>query len=562
MFGIFLIASTFSAVENYEMKDIACHDVIEETVDLHQRWFAEPNGKSGRCLDKHGMEYLESDTVRSCSGCITFQCVGMFEPSAHRQEYFWSISSESDVDQRCCLSCEGKVFPEGTDMGATETEVGNCTTEVSTICLYNPASGQGEITEAHSLKDCCLDSDGLHQIATEVMEPSTCSTRECKSTSNHRGHASPYWVTTRSFPDCNCCHLEGTMVPPGGWILTNNTLNLTCCEGKLLVETLSQCKIEALTYQLDTSGSMSGSMPIWKNVAVNLIEEMNLRKVNIDRNYLFSYVTSVTSILETQDYQVFRDKVQNWNSFGGGTELTFAGLKHAISQVNKNAFVCVWTDEIGDDTNDATLKAEIIDLKSKTNSEIFFMVVANKDPNAPAPTPWPVPSPAPAAVPPPWGPPAPAPTPWPTPSPAPAPWGPPLPATITPPPWSDYFGFTTTTYPGNTPPWYNYYSYNYGKVRRDNDETEITEDNPNSLNESGEANDYDYELNDAAGEDRLIKREIEDNNPDDIPSKKRVLLNDFQSRLGEIGHVMDITNDPNVISKVIDIMKKAAICNQ
>ena len=46
-----------------------------------------------------------------------------------------------------------------------------------------------------------------------------------------------------------------------------------------------------------------------------------------------------------------------------------------MEQVNKNAFICVWTDEIGDDANDAALKGDILNLKAKTNSEIFFMIV-------------------------------------------------------------------------------------------------------------------------------------------------------------------------------------------
>ena len=92
------------------------------------------------------------------------------------------------------------------------------------------------------------------------------------------------------------------------------------------------------------------------------------------------------------DYQTFKDRVENWNSFSGGTELTFADLKHAISKVNRNTFVCVWTDDIGDDTNNAVLEAEIIKLKEKTNIEIFFMVVTTKNYNyfskSPPSPPW------------------------------------------------------------------------------------------------------------------------------------------------------------------------------
>ena len=44
----------FSVVENYDLTDVACHDVMEESVDLHQKWFS--YAKGGSCLDKQGME--------------------------------------------------------------------------------------------------------------------------------------------------------------------------------------------------------------------------------------------------------------------------------------------------------------------------------------------------------------------------------------------------------------------------------------------------------------------------------------------------------------------------
>ena len=39
----------FTAVESYELKDVACHDVTEETVDLQMKWFGEQ-----KCFDRHG----------------------------------------------------------------------------------------------------------------------------------------------------------------------------------------------------------------------------------------------------------------------------------------------------------------------------------------------------------------------------------------------------------------------------------------------------------------------------------------------------------------------------
>ena len=68
--------------------------------------------------------------------------------------------------------------------------------------------------------------------------------------------------------------------------------------------------------------------------------------------------------------------METWSTYSGSRELTFAGLIHALKFVNTNTFVCVWTDEIGDDTSNATLKAEILSLKASTQSEIFIMAVS------------------------------------------------------------------------------------------------------------------------------------------------------------------------------------------
>ena len=65
--------------------------------------------------------------------------------------------------------------------------------------------------------------------------------------------------------------------------------------------------------------------------------------------------------------------MENWGKYYGSQEKTLTGLKHALQKVNKNAFVCVWTDELGDDNNDAALRAEVLSLKNSTQSEIFIM---------------------------------------------------------------------------------------------------------------------------------------------------------------------------------------------
>jgi len=268
---------------------------------------------------------------------------------------------------------------------------------------------------------------------------------------------------------------NGSMVAEGwsGQLSTiHGTFSTTCCHGVLSVpldeanpitkadysttpkfETLPQCRIESLSFALDISGSMGGqTMNIWKPVAANLVEEMARRQVNIDRHYLFTYVTTIKAALTTTNHSEFSSKINNWNSFGGGTELTFTALKHAMEQVATNAFVCVWTDEIGDDTNNATLKAEILDLKATTNSEIFFMAITK-------PTPKPI----------------------------------------------------STKSP----------------VRKSRDVEEANEE-------------------------------------EDDKNNKRANLNiaHFKAKFDDIGHVMDITNEQNVIARIIQIMKETAICNQ
>ena len=480
------------------------------------------------------MEYKPGDRIRSCCGCLTFQCVGKDNPEEGRMEFFWSLEEESSIDGRCCVNCEGLTYPEGSQMGAVVTETGICETEVKTTCIYNPATKRGEVTEDHNLKKCCLDADGLHPISTEVLDPATCSVRECLGVSNHQGHQSPYWKTTQVFPACDCCEMNGTMIPPGGWILTdNNKVNLTCCEGKLLVEKveeLSHCKVESLTFQLDTSGSMRGSISVWKPMALSLLEQMTIRNVDIEKYHLFSYVTQISSILETQNATEFKSVVQNYNTFSGGRELTFAGLKHALSTVKKRAFVCVWSDEIGDDTTNSTLEQEILSLKAQTKSVIFFMMIPRTTfkPQKPSKIPFTTPSTG--------GHPT-----------YPIFWQPSGP----------YVG-----HPIGYPPSPSGYplvnGYPHAPIRYP--PSQIGYQPSYGFHNAGKRAQRDAEEN-GTGESISLSEETEDNNPEDLPGKKRFSINDIEARFSNIGHVMDIRNDPNVVSKIIEIMKKEAICN-
>ena len=148
----------------------------------------------------------------------------------------------------------------------------------------------------------------------------------------------------------------------------------------------------------------------------------------------------------------------SWANFMGEQELTFKGLKHALEQVNKNAFVCVWTDAIGDDTNNTTLRAEIKDLKNSTKSEIFIMAITG--------------------------------------------------------------------------------SFEPGRQNREApgaDDTSKTDRSAIGNQNGGED-----------GRDR----------------QARVTLSEFDQVFGDIGYVMDVMNDQNVIGTMIGIMKASALCNK
>jgi len=304
------------------------------------------------------------------------------------QTYRWEIYR---VEEGCCADCEGKVYPANTVMNTTVLN-DECGTTQTTTCRYNKKNAKpsllgtvaSEIVEEFSMSKCCYDNNGItHVNSTDtVLEPATCSYRKCQAhdtvftksyTTDAYGEA--YWNSIQVYEGCDCCMYNGKLIPEGGWTVLADGSNATCCNGNLVVETLSHCKIEAFAYQLDTSGSMGRSAVIWKPVATRLIDEMVAKHVRIDEYHLFSYVDKISDILSTDQPNLLRSTVESWNTYSGSRELTFAGLIHALNFVKTNAFICVWTDEIGDDTSNSTLKAEILSLKASTQSEIFIMAV-------------------------------------------------------------------------------------------------------------------------------------------------------------------------------------------
>ena len=70
---------------------------------------------------------------------------------------------------------------------------------------------------------------------------------------------------------------------------------------------------------------MRGSAKLWKPVSTQLINEMIQKLVQIERYYLFSYVNTISSILNTVDPTLLRSTMENWNTYSGSQELTYTG---------------------------------------------------------------------------------------------------------------------------------------------------------------------------------------------------------------------------------------------
>ena len=78
---------------------------------------------------------------------------------------------------------------------------------------------------------------------------------------------------------------------------------------------------------------------------------MQARQVAVVDYTLLDYVTTVHVTMTNSINADFYDAVDNLAISGGGKEHTFAGLLTALKMSNCHNFICVFTDEIGDDTN-------------------------------------------------------------------------------------------------------------------------------------------------------------------------------------------------------------------
>jgi len=136
----------------------------------------------------------------------------------------------------------------------------------------------------------------------------------------------------------------------------------------------SECHIQNMTYMIDTSGTMGGSRPYWLPISLRLVDFFNDAGVMIGDYTLIDYVPTSSITLTTSERSDFQTAISNITEFSGAYEATFEGLKFSLEQSPCYNYIIVFTDEIGNDVNNATLKNEIINVRDKKKSCIFFVV--------------------------------------------------------------------------------------------------------------------------------------------------------------------------------------------
>merc|ERR1712059_241492 len=119
-----------------------------------------------------------------------------------------------------------------------------CDTVEHSVCKTNTETGVGviEVTEVSGL--CCppprrrglagiysetWGSETWGSAGTEIMEPSTCSTRRCVA-----GRPA-YWQRTTVFTGgCGCCEYNGQLLHPSQCVTIADGSEVCCCDGEMV----------------------------------------------------------------------------------------------------------------------------------------------------------------------------------------------------------------------------------------------------------------------------------------------------------------------------------------
>jgi len=175
------------------------------------------------CKDYAGNVHYEFANLTSCCECIRYECINFGELNEQKY-YFWNKS----ISEHCCLHCDGTVYKADTVI-ETVVEKDECGTIKTSVCRKNDG-GIANIEKDFNYKSCCNDEEGILPINEIKLEPLTCSERTCKYSTSSQ-HSS--WISTQILPGCNCCVVDGKLVPDGhSWFI--DWQEYECCEGKIV----------------------------------------------------------------------------------------------------------------------------------------------------------------------------------------------------------------------------------------------------------------------------------------------------------------------------------------
>jgi len=123
------------------------------------------------------------------------------------------------------------------------------------------------------------------------------------------------------------------------------------------------------------------SVDLWQPLALDILKKLKDTQSDVKMYTLIDYLENVEIRLETPSNDKMSAAVKdliNAPYFGNGTfEKTFHGLKEALKQSDEHNFICLFSDEVGSDTESPEsekLKQEIINLRDTTESKIFFLM--------------------------------------------------------------------------------------------------------------------------------------------------------------------------------------------
>jgi len=175
------------------------------------------------CKDYAGNVHYEYSNVTSCCECISYECVPLGEFNEQKY-YYWNKS----ISEHCCLHCDGTVYKADTVIESV-FDKDECGTVKTSICRKND-KGVANIEIDFTYTYCCNDEEGILPINTTKLEPSTCSERTCEYSPSFQ-HSS--WISTQVLSGCNCCVIDGILVPNGfSWNIEDEEFE--CCEGKIV----------------------------------------------------------------------------------------------------------------------------------------------------------------------------------------------------------------------------------------------------------------------------------------------------------------------------------------